>query len=115
MPSQTTSLETAPETQPLGGAPEPYLDAWARLQAQRRQAASDSEWRLAVIDAGLFLDRWGSVAADFQWSPDDLFGALRDGCVTGALIWFVNGEAVRALGPEHAITVSGRVFDRARA
>ena len=62
-----------------GAAPdrerEPYLDAWVRLQLERPMAVSNDEWRLAVTDAGLFLDRWGSLAVGFGWSPDDLFGA----------------------------------------
>jgi hypothetical protein len=64
-----------------------------------------------VIDAGLFLDRWGSLAHEFQWLPTDLFDVPRDGS-SGGLVWSLNGEAVRALGPEHAITETGRVFDR---
>jgi hypothetical protein len=95
----------------LGGVPEPYLDIWARLQVQRPAAVSDVEWRLAVIDAGLFLDRWGRLAFEFQWLPGDLFDMPRDGS-PGGLVWSLNGEPVRALGPEHAVSESGRVFDR---
>lgn len=57
----------------MDGVPQPYLDAWARLQVQRPEAVPDDEWRLAVIDAGLFLDRWGRLAVGFQWLPCDLF------------------------------------------
>jgi hypothetical protein len=32
--------------------------------------------------------------------------------MAGRVVWFLNGEAVRALGPEHAVTEGGRVFDR---
>jgi hypothetical protein len=115
MLSQTTRLQIAPDTwsepQPLGDVPEPCLDAWARLQVQRPTAASDDEWRFAVIDAGLFLDRWGSLAIGFQWLPSDLFDVPGGGSL-GGLICFLNGETVRALGPERGVTESGRVFDR---
>jgi hypothetical protein len=76
----------------MGGVPEPYL--WQRIQCQRPQSVTEDEWRQAINDAGLFLDRWGSDS-----SP-------------GGLVWFLQGEAVRALGPEHAVTESGRTFDR---
>jgi hypothetical protein len=95
----------------IDGVLGPYLDAWARLQVQRPAAVSDVEWRLAVIDAGLFLDRWGRLAFEFQWLPGDLFDVPRDGS-PGGLVWFLKGEATAPLGPEHAVTESGRVFDR---
>ena len=104
--ASVAALRSRPEPEP-----EPYLDAWARLQVERPPDVSDDEWRLAVTDAGLFLDRWGSLAVGFGWSPDDLFGAPSDGS-PGGLVWFLKGETVRALGPEHAITESGRLFDR---
>jgi hypothetical protein len=84
--------------------PEPYLDAWARLQVQKPMAVPDAKWRLAIDDGGLFLDQWAGLALEFGWSIDELFG--RDG-----LAWFLEGESVQALGPEHAVTVAGRVFD----
>jgi hypothetical protein len=91
--------------------PKPYLDAWKRLQVQRPMAVSDDEWRLAINDAGLFLDRWESLAFEPQWLPSDLFSASCDGSPSG-LVWSLNGEAVRSFGPGHAITESGRIFDR---
>ncbi|WP_036258180.1 hypothetical protein [Methylocapsa aurea] len=93
------------------GVPEPYRDAWARLQIQKPIGVSDQEWRQAIAAAGLFLDQWGSLAVQFEWSPGDLFDVPRDG-ETGGVIWFCHGEEVRSLGPEHAVTASGRVFDR---
>src|ERR1019366_9516260 len=65
----------------------------------------------AIDAAGRFLDQWGSLAVEFQWKPADLFDVPRDG-QSGGLVWFLQGEAVRALGPDHAVTTSGRVFDR---
>jgi hypothetical protein len=94
-----------------GGVPEAYLDAWARLQVQKPETVSDAEWRRAVNDAGLFLDAWGGLALESQWTPGDLFDVPRDGR-QGGLAWFLKSEVVRALGPEHAVTESGRVFDR---
>ena len=94
-----------------GSVPDAYLDAWARLQVQRPATVSEDEWQLAVNDAGLFLNRWVSLAVEFQWSPGDLFDVPRDGR-QGGLVWFLKGEKVRALGLEHAVTESGRTFDR---
>jgi hypothetical protein len=97
----------------MGSVPELYLDAWARLQVQRPATVPDDEWWRAVNDAGLFLDRWGAHAVQFVWSPANQFNVPRDGS-QGGLVWFLRGEPVRAFGPEHAITESGRVFDRGR-
>jgi hypothetical protein len=83
---------------------------WARLQVKRPAIVSDDQWRLAVNDAGLFLDRLGAQGVQFGWSPADLFDVPREG-KQGGLIWFLRGDRVRALGPEHAVTESERVFD----
>lgn len=92
--------------------PEPYLDAWARLQCQKPMRVSDADWRQAIDDAGRFLDQWGSLAVELQWTPADLFDVPRDGG-PGGLVWWLAGEAVRALGPEHAVTTCDRVWRRA--
>ncbi len=94
-----------------GGAPRVYADAFASLQCQRPLTVSDADWRQAINDAGLFLDEWGALAAEFQWKAVDLFDVPRDGRL-GGLAWFLEGEAVRALGPEHVRLSDGRVFDR---
>jgi hypothetical protein len=91
--------------------PERYLDGWARLQGQRPATIPELQWRRAVDAASHFLDEWGSLAETFGWSPGDLFDVPRVGG-RGGLAWFLRGERVRALGPEHAITTSERVFDR---
>ena len=91
--------------------PEPYLDVWARLQCHPPKGAPNEEWRQVIDDAGRFLDQWGSRAVEFGWTPGDLFDVPCDG-VQGGLAWFLEGEDVRSLGPEHAVTRSGRAFDR---
>jgi hypothetical protein len=48
---------------------------------------------------------WGELATEFQWPA----GAILD---RDGLAWFTADETVRAFGPEHAVTASGRVFDR---
>jgi hypothetical protein len=98
----------------MGSVPEPYLDAWARLQVQRPETISDAEWQLAINDAGLFLDQWASLALEFVWTAGDLFDVPRHGKL-GGLVWFLNGESVRSLGPEHAVMDSGLVSLRLRS
>jgi hypothetical protein len=120
-PRQGTEAALPPEPEPveleyrkgmaMDSVPEPYHDAWGRLQCQRPTAVSEDAWRLAVNDAGLFLDAWGSLAVEFEWTPGDLFDLPRDG-KQGGLVWFLNGESVRSLGPEHMVAECGRVFDR---
>ena len=91
--------------------PEAYLDAWARLQCQRPRAPDD-EWQLAINDAGGFLDAWGCMVAEFGWTSGELFDVPR-GDGTSGLIWFLKGEPVRSLGPDHAVLGNGtHVFDR---
>jgi len=90
--------------------PEPYLDAWARLQCQRPIGVGEAAWRQAIDDIGKFLEAWGSLAVESGWTPGDIFDVLRDGC--SGLAWWLAGEAVRSLGPEHAVIKSGRAFDR---
>jgi hypothetical protein len=85
--------------------PAVYLDAWARFQCQPSKIASANAWWQAVADAGILLDLWGATLASFDWPAEAIFGA--DG-----LVWAIDGEPVRAIGPDHAIMASGRVFDR---
>jgi len=65
--------------------PEPYLDAWARLQVQKPVHVTVEQWRQAIDDAGRFLDQWGSLAVQFGWTPGDLFDVPRDGAC--GLVW----------------------------
>ena len=96
----------------MRGVPEPYLDAFARLQCQKPVRVSDAAWRQAIDDAGQFLDQWGSMAVEFKWTAGELFDRPRDG-EPGGLGWFLKGECVRGLGPEHAVLGDGiRVYDR---
>jgi hypothetical protein len=53
----------------------------------------------------MFINEWGAMAAGFGWAPDDIFG--RSG-----LAYWLGVEIVRAVGPAHAVTESGRIFDR---
>ena len=94
-----------------GSVPGVYLDAWSRLNHQKPFRVSDAEWRRALDAGGRFLTAWASMAADWGWTPGDLFDLPRDGR-PGGLVWFIEGEEVQAFGPEHARTISGRVFDR---
>lgn len=94
-----------------GAVPDVYVDAWALLQLQRPCTVPQNRWRRAIDDTGLFLDQFGGYAAEFGWTSADLFGVPTQGR-RGGLIWWLEGEAVRALGPEHAVTRTGRIFDR---
>lgn len=91
-----------------GRVPTAYADAWAAFQIRKPGHASSGDWYRAVDDAGRFLDAWAGLALDFGWLPSDIFSL-------GGLAWFCGGERVRALGPDNAITGSGRIFTRQRA
>jgi hypothetical protein len=88
--------------------PAVYLDAWARLQCQRPLSVADAEWRLAVNDAGLFLDAWGEDAATLGWTSDELFD------VTAGLVWRLGGERIEALEPDRARLRGGRTLKSKR-
>jgi hypothetical protein len=52
------------------------------------------------------------MAAEFGWTSGELFDVPR-GDGTSGLIWFLKGEPVRSLGPDHAVLGNGtHVFDR---
>lgn len=88
-----------------GRVPTVYADAWAAYQIRKPSHATAREWYRAVNDAGRFLDAWAGLALSFGWAPFDIFGPV-------GLAWFCAGERIRALGPNSAITASGRVFAR---
>ena len=88
-----------------------YLDAWARLNCQKPFKVSEAEWRLALDDGGRFLDNWGTLAAELQWSAGDLFDVPREGW-RGGLAWEMRGERVEALGADHARLGDGRTIMR---
>ncbi len=88
-----------------GAIPAPYGEAWERLQSRSPKWASPEDWRQALEDAAAIFATWGELAIEFQWPAEVILGRA-------GLAWFTAGEAVRAFGPAHAVTVSGRVFDR---
>jgi hypothetical protein len=83
-----------------------YLDAWARLQCQQPLAIDTDMWRLAIDDAGRFLDAWGNQAAEMGWTRGELFD------VAVGLVWHLNGESVEAIGADHVRLSCGRVIRR---
>ncbi|MGB7097525.1 MAG: AAA family ATPase [Xanthobacteraceae bacterium] len=108
----TDSLDDLEERKAMaaGSCPEQFLDAYSRLQCQRPLSISDADWRQAIDDTGQLLDRWGSLAAEFQWTPGELFD-LPSQDMPGGLVWWLRGEQVEALGPRFARTKSGRTFN----
>jgi hypothetical protein len=52
-----------------------YLEAWARLNHRNPTRVSEAQWRIAIDDGGRFLDQWGREAAQFGWTPAELFEA----------------------------------------
>jgi hypothetical protein len=86
-----------PPASPLGQMPREFHAPFLQVPLQSGP--------LAANDAGRIVCRWATLAVQFGWNPDDLFGK------TGLAV-FANGEAIRAIGPDHAITETGRVFSR---
>ena len=88
----------------VDSVPAVYLDEWARLNCRRPANVTEAEWRQALDDGGRFLDAWGSMAAEWQWSVADILD------VSGGLIWKIAGRVVEAFGPELARFDDGEVI-----
>jgi hypothetical protein len=58
----------------------------------------------------MFLQQWGEPASKFGWNVEDLF--MRPGGNKSGLAYWLEAEIVDALGPQHAITEGGRIYDR---
>jgi hypothetical protein len=84
--------------------PRVYLDAWARLNHQKPEGVSESEWRGALDDGGQFLDAWGSKAAEAGWTPGELFDAK------AGLVWRLAGERIEAIGADRVPLCNGRTL-----
>lgn len=105
LPDDITEAERAAIALELGHVPPTYADAWAAFQTRKPGHVIETDWQFAVDCAGRFLDEWGALASAFGWQASDVFGS-------GGLAWFCAGERVRALGPDNAVTSSGRIFAR---
>ena len=105
LPLDIAEAERAAIAIELGRVPPAYAYSWAAFQSRKPGNVAEAEWLRAVDAAGRFLDEWASLALDFGWRPPDIFGP-------GGLAWFCAGERVRALGPDNAISASGRIFAR---
>ncbi len=104
-------VDAVEERAALVSCPAPYRDTFARLNHQKPFAVSDAEWRLALDDAGLFLDTWGADAAELGLTPGDLFD------VRTGIVWRLAGGRVEALvvdadGVDHVRLADGRTIMR---
>jgi hypothetical protein len=88
-----------------------YLDAWARLNHQKPDRILDGRWRQVLDDGGRFLDRWGSLAAQLDWTACALFDTPKTE-TPGGLLWRLDGGMVEAIGPVHARLSDGRIIAR---
>ena len=87
---------------------------FGHLQSDAAAAAANGDLQQVKADSADFMKSWTTEAVIFGWSPEDLFAPEGAKAGTGLACW-LGGEKVRAFGPEHAITYSGRVFDRIAA
>jgi hypothetical protein len=70
-------------------------------------------WKAAIFDCGPLFGDFGEALVRMGWPPGALFDVPHDDR-PGGLVWFLEGETVRALGPKRAFTETGRIFDRKR-
>jgi hypothetical protein len=107
LPQDIAEAERAAIALELGRVPPTFANAWAAFQMRKPGHVTETDWQFAVDCAGRFLDEWGALASAFGWRGSDVFGS-------GGLVSFCAGERVRALGPDNAVTSSGRIFARPR-
>jgi hypothetical protein len=104
-----------------GGIPEIFGDAFAQLQIAQPIGVPQGRWLRAIDDAGRFLDRWGNVAAQLQWSAEDIFKlpaapSLKTRILnldSIGLCWALDGRSVIALDACSATIGDMRIFRRA--
>jgi hypothetical protein len=99
-----------------GGIPEAYAAAFAQLQIAQPIDVSLPQWLRAVDDAGRFLDQWGHLAEQLQWSVEDLFKRPAPAKTpafdlgTFGLCWVIDGRNVVALDAYSATIGDRRMF-----
>jgi hypothetical protein len=99
-----------------GGIPEAYAAAFAQLQIAQPIDVSLPQWLRAVDDAGRFLDQWGHLAEQLQWSVEDLFKRPAPAnppafdLGTFGLCWVIDGRNVVALDAYSATIGDRRMF-----
>ncbi|HEV7910733.1 MAG TPA: hypothetical protein VGP28_06540 [Methylocella sp.] len=87
-----------------------YRTALAEFKQRAARGTTRFRHDQACWAAEMFLNEWQSVAIEFEWTTEDIFGPPR-GTSSGLAYW-LGTEIVTALGPEHAVTETNRVFDR---
>jgi hypothetical protein len=83
-----------------------FRSEFAKFKA-RPHSATRFRHDQACWAAEMFIDEWGALASGFEWTVADVFGR-------GGLAYWLGVEVVRAVGPDHAITEAGRIFDRSK-
>jgi hypothetical protein len=82
-----------------------YRAALANFKKRRPHGITRLRHDQACWAGEMFLGEWETMAAEFSWSADDIFAP--DG-----LARWLGVEVVTALGPEHAVTETRRIYDR---
>ena len=88
--------------------------SFAELQAACDQIGANALQDQVKADSAAFMRQWQTEAIVMGWPQEGLFSAPK-ATEPGGLVYWLHGEEIRALGPEHAVTQSGRVFDRLAA
>jgi hypothetical protein len=82
-----------------------YRAALANFKKRRSHDVTRLRHDQACWAAEMFLGEWGAMTAEFGWSVDDIFAP------NGLARW-LGVELVTALGPDHAVTETRRIYDR---
>jgi hypothetical protein len=98
-------LQVCPAAVAAVAAVDHYRAALTKFKDRRSHGVTRLRHDQACWAAEMFLDEWEAMAAEFGWSVDDIFAS------NGVARW-LGVELVTALGPEHAVTETRRIYDR---
>jgi hypothetical protein len=105
LPEKPSDINTVtPVTPEKSNQPQFRLEL-AKFKESRPHGVTRFRHGQACWAAEMFLTEWEELAFEFEWPVDDIFGR-------GGLAMWLGVEIVTALGPEHAVTETNRVYDR---
>lgn len=117
-PSKPLALKLETLTQPP--SPEAYRAVGLFLAHSDLLVFGQTEIQHASLEqirasATHLIRQWATDLVELGWEAPTVFGENTDRSCAYGLVHFLKGEKVRAIGPAHAITESGRVFERMAA
>ena len=90
------------------------FEAYAVLQSGLDGRPPSELLDRARADSTRFMRAWETEAIILGWPAEAIFAPPTAPSGSGLVYW-LGGEPLRSFGPEHAVSESGRIFDRMAA